>query len=385
MTGAPRPVDARSGDVEQAVLRRVEERADEWFPGAGSRPDLQLERLVERPRAALYAVRIGGGVGSPQVLAKVRRGWGADDVGGTFAGDRPRLVPTYLPTSESVALEYAGLQAIHALVGDAHPAFGAVRPLDHLADHGTILMDYVDGTTLRQLIMGASRLPTARPPAPRGDSEDVWRAAGSWLRFFQTGVPAESLPSRQATRDEVLERFHAYDEFLTTTLGRRATGHAALRGAGAAAQLLPEHLPLVVGHGDFAPRNVFQLRDGRLAVFDPMPRWAVPPLEDLARFLVAIRLLGVQVHSHGAAFARSELRRREEAVIDGYRDSGSPDLRELRCYQLLITLDTWSGLVGGPVGGWRSRVRRVSARSASGYLRAETRRLLELIESGPSS
>lgn len=373
------PFAGRSPDVEEAIVARVEQRAGDWFPDAGRRPAARLRRLVERPRAVLYAVHLDGGP-RPHVLAKVRRGWPGGD-GGERPGARPRLSPGSLPPSEQTALEYAGLRAIQAMVVARDPRFGAVRPLDHLVGHDTILMEYVDAPTFRRLLLSGTRLSAQRATTPPPGTGTACRQAGAWLDSFQRELSVEGLPERQATRHDVVDRFLAYDEYLRSRLGRRAAGEVARRGAEIAAHRLPERLPLAVGHGDYAPRNMFVGVDGRLSVFDPMPRWAVPRHEDLCRLLVAMRLSGIQVHTRGAAFSHSELDRRERDVIAGYLADGQLALPELRCYQLLITLDKWSALVDRPAVGWRGRLRTASLRWTSGYLRREAERLLAICES----
>lgn len=371
------PLDDLLPRVEDAVLRRVGANADLWFPGVGGDPTVRLRRLVTRPRAVLYAVHVGDGAGPPQLLAKVRRDWpsaGAQP----RAGARPRLATSLLSAAELTALEYAGLRGIQEMLGDDDPAFRAVRPLDHLVAEDTILMEYVDAETLSERFRGESRLSPRGALSRRRAGDGHWRRAGAWLRRYQQHMPADGLPARQATRAEVVEQFSALDEFLTARLGRRAVGDVARRGAELAADVLPAQLALAVGHGDYAPRNVFVLGDGRLAVFDPTPRWAVPRVEDLCRFLVAIRLPGLQVHARGAAYGRRDLDRRERAVIEGYRAEGVLPLPELRAYQLLITLDKWSALVDAPSGGWRRRLTTGSVELASGHLRREAARLLAL-------
>ena len=376
-----RPVgDPAVRSVEDAIRQRVAERADEWFPGVGGRPPVRLRRLVERPRAVLYAVHVGEDSARPQVLAKVRRGWpGAV----REQGARPRLTPDLLGAAEQTALEFAGLTAIHAIVGTDHPAYGAVRPLDHLADDDTILMEYVAAPTLRHVLLRAHRLSARTGNGPRRHgADDAWVRAGAWLRTFQQHMPGEGVPARQATRDDVVDRFEAFSAFLTSRLGNRAAGEAVRRGAQLAADVLPARMPMAIGHGDYAPRNVFLLEDGRLAVFDPLSRWRVPQFEDLCRFLVAVRMQGVQVHTHGAAYGAGELDRRERAVIDGYCGGGAVPVPELRCYQLLITLDKWAALVDSPSRSVPGRIRKASLRLAAGYLREEAGRLVGLVESG---
>ena len=379
MVSSARPFEPTASTVEEVILERVRERADEWFPGVGGRPPVRLRRLVERPRAVLYAVHVGEGAARPQVLAKVRRGW-PDTV--REVGARPRLSPSLLTASEQTALEFAGLGAIRTIFGSGDPAFGAVRPLEHLADEDTILMEYVDAPTLRGALNRTSRFSQPLGRRAHRGREDAWRGAGAWLRTFQQQMPGEGRPARQATRDEVVDRFEAFGTFLTDRIGARAAGNAAQCGALRAADVLPPRLPLAVGHGDYAPRNVFLLRDGRLAVFDPLPRWLVPRFEDVCRFLVAVRMHGLQLHTHGLAYSAEDLDRRERAVIEGYCGSEAVRLPELRCYQLLITLDKWTALVDSPSRSWSGRLRGASLQRAAGYLRNETRRLVELIESG---
>jgi hypothetical protein len=127
---------------------------------------------------------------------------------------------------------------------------------------------------------------------------------------------------------------------------------------------------------------VFLLGAGRPAVFDPLPRWAVPRFEDLCRFLVALRLQGLQLHTHGLAYGRAELDRHEQQVIEGYRGDEQLSLPELRCFQLLITLDKWSALVDSPSGGVTGRLRGASVAAATGFLSREAGRVLDLGESG---
>jgi hypothetical protein len=378
VVSARRSAPPASG-VEAVIRQRVAERADEWFPGVGPRPAVALRRLGERPRAVLYTVEVGDG---PQhrVLAKVRRGWSG---GVQRAGARPRLAPHLLPASEQTALEFSGLTAIHTMFGTGDADFGAVRPLDHLPAEDAILMEYVDAPTLRDVWVRSSRLaPQRRRRHTSHRAEEAWWRSGAWLRVFQQHMPDGGLPARQASREEVVDRFEAFGSFLTHRLGARAAGDDARSGARLAAAILPPRLPLAVGHGDYAPRNVFLLGDGRLAVFDPLSRWRVPRYEDLCRFLVAIRLQGLQVHSHGAAYGARKLDLVERAVLEGYGGSVGLRLPELRCYQLLITLDKWSALVDSPSRSPLGRLRNASLERAAGHLRKELRRLVQLTEAG---
>jgi hypothetical protein len=115
-----------------------------------------------------------------------------------------------------------------------------------------------------------------------------------------------------------------------------------------------------------------------VTVFDPLARWAVPTYEDLGRFLVNVRLMGLQVHTYGAGHSAAWVESLERDVVAGYRQEGgdAPEAA-LRCYELLLLLDKWSALVGG-VGGVRGGLRRSSMRLTAGYIRGQATRLLEL-------
>lgn len=371
------PVDGRPSALERAIADHVASRAANWFPDAAC-SHVRLRRLVERPRAVLYAVWLGHDDG-PQILAKVRRDRPVGD-GPRRAGARPRLMEGALPVAEQTALEYEGLRQIRAMVGEAHPVFAAVRPFDVLLPECTVLMEYVRAPTLRQQLVRDSRLAPPRWRSRRRDDDLVWRDVGAWMDTFQRAMHKQGLEERQSTRDDVVDRFAAYADWLTATLGARTVGNGVHRGADLARDLLPARLPMAVGHGDFAPRNVFLRDDGRMAVFDPMPRWVVPRYEDLCRFLVALRLQGIQVHSRGLAYAERELDRREQRVLDGYRAGSELPLAHLRCYQLLITLDKWSALADRTSSGLRRRVQDTAVEAASAYLRREVERLLRRIE-----
>lgn len=369
--------------LEQAIEASVARDAATWFPDVARSPTVRLRRLNRRRRSELLAICLGDTSETPSILAKVRLEHTDHPARDEDRSRRPSLsTGPPLTVPEMSALEYSGLQAIHARFADGDPRFGAVRPLAHLAEQNTILMEYVAADTLRQRLMTDRRaVLRGRTPRP-ADPDRSWRHAGAWLRAWQEAVPHSGLPARQAHRDDVVEKFHAYGEFLARRLGTSTVADLADRGAELAAGSLPEHLPIATGHGDFAPRNVFTSDEGRVTVFDPLGRWAVPAHEDLSRFLVGIRLLGLQVHSHGTAFDPATLERRETAVIEGYDTTPTTAASALRCYELLILLDKWSALVDAPGRGAAGRLRSASVRLATPYFRDQARRLLELATTG---
>jgi hypothetical protein len=254
--------------------------------------------------------------------------------------------------------------------------FAAVRPLALLREHHALVMDHVAGRSVRQLVHTASWLNPGRPLRRRPAPESVLPAVGAWLRLFHDGQPTASYPVRQATGREVEAHFAALEDFLGRRLGR-GFGRLAGVGSGLAGELLPPgQLPVVVGHGDFAPRNVMVDQDARVVVLDPQPRWAVPVHEDLCRFLVGLQLLGLQTHTRGLALATARLTRWQDLVIAGYHGGAAVPEGPLRCYQLLVLLDKWSALVDQPTSSSvRGRARRRLLELGTGYVRAQAEQL----------
>jgi hypothetical protein len=372
------------GRIEQVVEQHVAAHATTWFPELGPAPTTALTPLSIRPRCSLYVVRLEGGDASRAVVAKVRRP--EPDEGGRIAdrAPRPRLRTLTATVAELAELEYEGLRSIADLVGPEHPRFGAVRPLDHLPSESVVVMEHVSAPTLRAAFLAESRTAVVRRSRQtRIPPQAAWDNAGAWLRAFHALPSDRTRLARQQTRAQVLERFSAFGEFLARS-GCPSATRIATTGARLASERLPERLPGVVGHGDFVARNMFLDAAGRITVFDPMPRWQVPPYEDICRFLVGMRLSGLQVHSQGIAYAQRALQRREDLFLGGYFGDDEVPLAAIGSYQLLILLDKWSALVDSAARrpGYGAAARRALMKPANAYIAREAHRLVARIRAG---
>jgi aminoglycoside phosphotransferase (APT) family kinase protein len=358
------------------IASHVRDRAADWFPEV-DRPSLRVTVLANRPKSSLYGVHVRPDGNDPQIFAKVRHDRerpGA--VGSTRPEPRPRLHAVPTTAAEYTRLEYSGLRSIEDAFASAEVGFAAaVHPFEALPDDGLLLMAYVRGRTLRDSLLTRARWNRLRSgPA---DIAMMWRLAGRWLRHFHDVASFPSRPEHQSSRAEASSLCLAYGRYLSDRLRAPDVDDLASTAAALAAQALPERLPLVVGHGDFAPRNVFDA-DGKVAVFDPMPRWQVPPYEDIGRFLIGLRLVGPQMYTVGAALSRSDIDRREREFLSGYYGDGAVPWPAVRWYQILILLDKWAATVES---GRRSRLGRVGLGLANRYARAEAMRLLASLRS----
>jgi hypothetical protein len=353
------------GRLVETLEQRIALHTDEWFPEL-PHSGLELRVLADRPSCVLLTVHLDA-TAAPAALVKVRR----DSGGGPDAGGRPRLRQEAATAAELTLLEWSGLVAIERACGDV-TGVGVVRPLLLMPDQAALVMSFVDAPTLRDTVLGLSRLRRSR--GRLDDAVTGCMLAGRWLRTFQERSSPTERPVRQGTRDDVVDRLRAYGAHLDTRAWRRV----AAAGAGLVTELLPPDLPLAIGHGDFAPRNML-LGDGLLTVIDPLPRWRVPMYDDLCRFLVGLRLIGEQVHTHGLAFPSTTLDALEEAAVSAYLQPNA-DRSALRAYQLLILMDKWTAMIDNPRSGVTGRLARRSAALADRRVRTEAERLLDLAE-----
>ncbi|WP_151081403.1 hypothetical protein [Nocardioides cynanchi] len=351
----------------QTLEQRIAPHIDTWFPEQ-PHSGLEVRVFADRPSCVLLTVHLDGAEG-PVALAKARR----DSPGGPGAGSRPRLRREKATAEELTLLEWAGLTTIQETCGDV-AGVGVVRPLLLMPEAATLVMSFVNAPTLRSSVLELSRLRPGR--SGPGVAVTGCGLAGTWLRHFQERAPVSDRPIQQGTRDDVVERLRAYGAYLDSP----KWDVLVTEGVKLATEVLPRELRLAAGHGDFAPRNML-MGDDRLTVIDPLPRWRVPVYDDLCRFLVGLRLIGEQVHTHGLAFSSTTLDPLEEAAIASYLPPEA-DRAGLRAYQLLILMDKWTAMIDGPRQGVSGRLTRRSAALADHLVRGEAERLLGLARAG---
>jgi aminoglycoside phosphotransferase (APT) family kinase protein len=202
-----------------------------------------------------------------------------------------------------------------------------------------------------------------------GRSTTIAELAGRWLRILHDS-PATTPLTRQEDRSEIVAAFEAYRRYLATETGRDLS--AVVKAGVDAAGRLPDPLPTVLSHGDFAPRNILVGPSGRVAVIDLLARWKSPPYEDLATFLVALQTNRANAATRGLLFGRAA-KRLEPAFLKGYFGTEPVPRDAIRVYELLLVLDKWAAR------SHRSRTHglfaRLRDRLIDGHFEAHSRRL----------
>ena len=292
---------------------------------------------------------------------------------------RPRLARPGT-SADRLRLEWVALAAADREFRQrALPGLVAVPVLGYEASRHALLMEELDASNLRDLTNRALLRRVGRPAAV--DVERAAHDAGRWLRTWH-GIDISELPRRHETRAEVVQFGHELCRFLGENLGDPAwfdgLSRRLERLAGAA---LPATLPLGIAHGDFAPRNVLLLRDGRVAVIDMAGGMAIPVFEDVAYFGATLRSSLPRSVSQGLLHDTRAIDRLERRLVEGYFGDDPAPWAAIRLYEVLLILDKWWGTPPRLATGRRRRVMaELGGRLVDRFFRREIGRLLRLAE-----
>lgn len=322
----------------EPLEHHLRENATRWFPDLADAGELRIEGSGGREGelSSIRRYRLCAGDVSHGVVAKLRPRVldpHADSL-------RPRVSPPLDPETKLVH-ENAALRAIASQLADrGDDRCFAVRVLDLLESPSALLMEETPGRPLSRALARSSRL---LPGFGAGSLTTPLANLGSWLRAYHDMSALPHTRPRSATRDEFVASVQRFARYLDDA-HRPDPPLAAVaeRAEALAATWLPDALPLAVGHGDLAPRNVLVDARGRVCVIDTRAAWRVPIYEDLAYFLASARTPRAQAASLGLAFGAGALRRLERAFLLGYFGGEPVPIGCIRLFELRALLDKWA-------------------------------------------
>lgn len=326
-------------DTDQPIIEaHLRRHARRYSRGSAEDGTVVLLRAHTRAAARIYWYRVGARV----VVVKIP-GPAAD------LAPRPRL--TDLPCAATrYAQEHEALSRLERHFSRHHdPRFGAVPLLDRIDAARAIVTGAVDGQPMTQLLRRLTRMHGGVPPEVRTAVEN----AGAWLREYHQLDP---LAARHTltTREQFVTAAARFCTHLGATLGQPALfGALAVQMEAAARRLFPPELPLGLGHGDFAMRNVLVGAGSRVVVLDTLALWVTPVYADLAKFMLAMRLSRPQMYSGGLAFSDSRLQQIDRWFLAGYYGTDAAPDRQIALYALLLLLDKWSFELAVRSSAWR--------------------------------
>ncbi|MEE9398185.1 MAG: hypothetical protein V3V31_14355 [Methylococcales bacterium] len=305
-----------------------------------------LVHRAERHNSQLYEFRLTDRDTSHSVFVKVPFASASVDPGEvtTYSNwDRPRLFPKTDPHLKGL-FEYRSLQAIHdhfAQLGD--PRFGTIRVLDLLENPYTIIMEKGRDPGFRNFFRKAHRL---RPGLLSDRLLNGCRNSGAWLNEFRNLSPPEHCETRHSKAEEVQSILEALIVFALKSGGRRWFSHQfQQRLLVAAESFLPSNLILGMTHTDFAPRNILLGHNGRITVFDSIGHWRAPIYEDLAYFLIRLKVSMPQMMSQGRLFEAATLIKLEKEFLGGYFGHRPIPMAQIRLYECILLLEQWAAMV----------------------------------------
>ena len=332
---------------EQQFREHLLKNASRYFADVSEHAaSVDLVRKAERPNSQLYEFRLTDGRAIHHVFVKVPFSTTdaiSDQTTTRSDYERPRLFPKANPQLKGL-FEYRSLRAIQDYFGQLNDArFGTIRILDLLVDPYTIIMEKGHDRSFGDLFRKAHRL---RPESLVDRLSIGCRNSGAWLRAFCGSSPLAHCETRHSRAKEVQADLGAFIEFASDNGGGRRFRHELHRGLFEAAEsILPARLPLGIAHTDFAPRNILLSHDGRVTVFDSMSRWRAPIYEDLAYFLIRLKVSVPQMMSQGVLFDASTLARLENEFLCGYFERQPVPMAQIRLYECILLLDQWAAMV----------------------------------------
>jgi aminoglycoside phosphotransferase (APT) family kinase protein len=352
-------------DALEMILAELRPRVREWYPDADGTAEFEVVAIDMRAVARVIRIRVTRTEAPPMTLiVKAGVAGPSPDI-----PDRPRLVPV-AELSERRRLEFEALRTVEARLTEAgDPGFQAVRPLGILPESDALVMEAFDGEPLHRFLL--------RGPFRRISPQTLARAAGQWLRILH-GTPPSTQGVRLGTREEVVDTFASFGSYLAAKSVSPHLDEVVEVGIAAARQL-PDPLPIVMVHGDFAPRNILVDRSGRIAVIDLLLRWRASPFEDLAGFLVSLHMSRVNAATRGLLFGPT-FERLETAFLTGYYGSEPVPRRAIRVYELLLVLDRWSARASRK--RTRRGIQRIRERLIDSHFDARSRFLARRLRDG---
>jgi hypothetical protein len=243
-------------------------------------------------------------------------------------------------------LEYKTLTAIQNYFGCLEdPRFDVVKPLDYLPDYAALIMEDLPRPNLRKLFERKNRLHQLWDST---DLEPTFRNVGAWLRCYQAIPKKTDVQVRHSTRAAFTESITRYTAYLEDVVQDTSFfNRVEKRTIQLAHSVLSDELPLGLGHGDFAMRNILVGSNHRIAVLDTVGRWRVPIYEDIGYFLIRLKAVGPQIFTMGHAYDSAQIAKYERQFLVGYFDTEEIPFAIIRLFEIQALLDNWSAHVAG--------------------------------------
>ena len=326
------------------LSQHLRSRAGDYFHELRHEPvQVHLRKFQHRTNSMLYEFDLAGREHRYPVLVKSPQRAASRSASPRLLPDRPRLCA--LPSMDQKSrFEFLALKTIENHLKTAQDdRFAAIRMLDLLPDGSALVMEKVNGQSLRESLLKASRL-----SLHSGDRASLGQAlhnAGAWLKGFHQLPRLAHTQTRCGRREDFLHSINQFTAYLATGSRRKFCEELLAKIHEAAESVLAEDLPSGLSHGDYAPWNVLSECGGRIRVIDTLARWHAPIYEDLAKFLFGIKVSQQQVFSLGNAYKPDDLAWFEQQFLEGYFGTAPIPYAQIRLFECQTILERWVAFV----------------------------------------
>ncbi|MEZ4870525.1 MAG: phosphotransferase [Caldilineaceae bacterium] len=336
------------------LLEHLQNHAPAYFPELVASPSVELLQQQVRATSVLFRFRIVTATNARVVIVKMPLPQVSQQ--GPTPLERPCLTTLTDPLIK-VEFEYRALAQIYQhFTRLQDDRFDAIHPLEYLPDFPAIIMEEKKAPNLRHLLMQTHRLRMQRSVR---DFSQIFHNAGAWLRAYHALPKVEYTLTRHATRADFVQSINDFAAFLSTTLGNRAyVQQLATWAVDQAEALLPDLLPMGLGHGDYATRNILVGPADCVTVLDTLSKWQTPIYEDIAYFLFRLKAAGPQALGQGLLFSPARLAAYEQAFLQGYWGTEPIPYAQIRLFEVQALLDYWTSQSASVRGQNRSGAKR---------------------------
>jgi hypothetical protein len=322
------------------LIQHIQAYASSYFP-QWAEMDIRVELIGEKSlyHSKFYRFIISADDEQKFVLAKVYFNVNAQNRQDNYDENRPRISSKTDPDLK-VQYQYEALTAIHNHFSSLKdPRFGTVRVLDFILRQKAIIMEEVQGLTLKQLIFKTSRL---QPTPVRAVIDSAFQHTGAWLREYHMSTKQNYTKGVLSYRDEYIRNLYKFTDFLSERLSekpyfKKLTTFVVRLSL----NTLPEKFPLGLRHGDFALRNIIVGPENRVTGIDTLSKENTAIYEDIAYFLVSLQIIKIQVFSIGIAINPKKLRVYKKQFLKGYFGLDPIPRIEIYLFEILVLLETW--------------------------------------------
>lgn len=332
-------------NTQEIIFRdHIEQHARAYFPElTADSVTVKLRTKQERPFAVLYRYDVKAETQSYSIIVKVPVRDLPRDTVKKSDYEKPLLFQQ-ANSQEMHLLQYTALTFIYQYFSQLNDEnLGAIHVLDYLPEYHAVVMEESFDPRLQKLFLNENRFQSRFTDQ---DLNSAFRNAGKWLQKYHTMPKEQGVQFRHQTRGDYIEGIVTLTDFLANAWGDEAFfKHIASNIVRKCEEILPESLPLGLGHGDYALRNILVGRNARVTVLDTFSKWRVPIYEDIGYFLNNFKTTYPQVASQGLLYSSNQMYSYEHAFLTGYFGTGYIPYLNIRLYEMLALLDKWSSLM----------------------------------------